>query len=366
VPLELTEEQKESVLFTMQDGKGLFDFVVSLCNREKTCNGYRIIGPEFYGNLKEVAPSMPTALVQQIARMAAAAVKSFNQRNPKKKWQCPAGKKSDQYPVNKLTVSLRGNLLTFSAVGKRVRTMIKIPEWFSGRYGVSAKDLQAGQVIRRKKDFRICLVFKVKNETGPVSGKIVGVDRGLYNLVTLSDGTIFSNRKAIAVKRRRQHLRSALQQKGTRSAKRHLKAVSGRERRFMRDVNHRITKWMANRKDVAAYILEDLKGIRDRRRGRKLNSWLSNWSFHEFQMQLKYKCELTGIRVIYVDPRYTSQKCSCCGNIDKGARNRSRYVCPVCGHSEHADVNAAKNIRDHYASPRREDRALSTARTDGP
>ena len=46
-----------------------------------------------------------------------------------------------------------------------------------------------------------------------------------------------------------------------------------------------------------------------------------------------------------MDPRYTSQKCFICGNIDKASRNRSRYQCVKCGYCEHADVNAAKNIR---------------------
>ncbi|MDR1868289.1 MAG: transposase, partial [Treponema sp.] len=48
-------------------------------------------------------------------------------------------------------------------------------------------------------------------------------------------------------------------------------------------------------------------------------------------------------------PRYTSQKCNRCGTIDKKSRNKSRYVCKHCGHTDHADVNAAKNIRDKYA-----------------
>ncbi|MDR1867947.1 MAG: transposase, partial [Treponema sp.] len=44
-----------------------------------------------------------------------------------------------------------------------------------------------------------------------------------------------------------------------------------------------------------------------------------------------------------------SQQCNRCGTIDKKSRNKSRYVCKHCGHRDHADVNAAKNIRDKYA-----------------
>ena len=122
----------------------------------------------------------------------------------------------------------------------------------------------------------------------------------------------------------------------------------------MSDFNHCVTKQLASRKDVGTYVLEDLRGIRKKRRCRKLNSWLSNWSYYQFEQQLQYKCDLVGIAIAFMDPRYTSQKCSCCGTIDKHARDKSRYSCAVCGHKEHADINAAKNIRDNYVRHRSE------------
>lgn len=125
------------------------------------------------------------------------------------------------------------------------------------------------------------------------------------------------------------------------------------------DVNHCITKRLANDPDVSTYVLEDLAGIRARRRGRKLNSWLGNWSFHQFETQLQYKCERNGIDVVRVDPRYTSQKCNACGNTDKRSRVKGRYICVKCGHTDHADINAARNIRDNHALSKR-DRVIST------
>lgn len=124
--------------------------------------------------------------------------------------------------------------------------------------------------------------------------------------------------------------------------------------RFARDCNHCVTKKLASDTRVSVYILEDLRGIRKHRRGRKINSWLSQWPFYQFQCFLEYKCTLNGIEVRYIDPRYTSQKCSACGMIDKEARKKSRYVCKRCGHQEHADINASKNIRDNYASQQKE------------
>jgi IS605 OrfB family transposase len=174
----------------------------------------------------------------------------------------------------------------------------------------------------------------------------------LYNLCALSDGKIISSKKTVAVKRKYQYNRKKLQQKGTRSAKRKLKKLSGREMRFMRDFNHVVTKQLSSH-DVSTYVLENLKGLRNQRKDHKLNSWLSNWSYFQFQSFLEYKCEFNGIEVVYVDPGYTSQKCNVCGVTEKNSRKKSNYICSSCGHIDHIDLNAAKNIRYNYVLSKR-------------
>lgn len=62
----------------------------------------------------------------------------------------------------------------------------------------------------------------------------------------------------------------------------------------------------------------------------------------------KYKAKSLGKNISFIDPRYTSQKCNCCECIDKKNRIREKFECISCGHSDHADLNAAKNIRDIY------------------
>jgi transposase len=109
---------------------------------------------------------------------------------------------------------------------------------------------------------------------------IIGIDRGLYNLVTLSDGTNISSKACKAVKRKYAYNRSMVQARGIRSAKRKLKRVAGKEKRYVTDCNHCITKRLAANTDVQTYVLEDLTGIRTQKnKGKKFNSWLSNWSF---------------------------------------------------------------------------------------
>ncbi|MGL6337654.1 MAG: RNA-guided endonuclease InsQ/TnpB family protein [Waterburya sp.] len=175
-----------------------------------------------------------------------------------------------------------------------------------------------------------------------------GIDRGLYHLCSTHDGQFFSSNKIRANQRRYLYNRKQLQQKGTRSAKRRLKAMSGREKRFMRDVNHCVSKKLANQLEYRIFALEDLSGIRNQRRGKKLNKWLSSWSFSQLEFFLGYKTTALGKETAFVDARYTSQRCSRCGNTNKANRQKSRFHCRSCGFQAHSDINSGLNIRDHF------------------
>jgi ribosomal protein S27AE len=69
---------------------------------------------------------------------------------------------------------------------------------------------------------------------------------------------------------------------------------------------------------------------------------------HQFEQFLSYKAEALGKRVVFVDARYTSQKCSRCGHRSSANRKKSRFRCGSCGYTAHADINAAVNVRDNY------------------
>ncbi len=178
---------------------------------------------------------------------------------------------------------------------------------------------------------------------------VLGVDMGIVNLATDSNGKNYSGKAINRAAMTFQHRRRNLQRKQTPSARRKLKKISGKQARFQKDVNHCVSKEIvqdAKRTD-SAIALEDLGGIRDRVTARKhRRGRLSNWGFFQLRSFLSYKAKREGIPIILVDPRNTSKQCPGCGNIDKANRKtRDDFLCRQCGLAGPADEIAAQNIR---------------------
>jgi len=295
-----------------------------------------------YAPLCQAHPDIPTGLIQTVRDTALEAVKATQfARIPRKK-------PTSGLRYDKRTLTLKGDKITLSCIGKRVKTVLNIPDYFRTIYDTWTFKSATANYKRHKRQIWIHLVFEHANPDLQSEQDIQGIDLGLRHLAVTSDGDVHSNAKARAVQRRYLYNRRALQAKGTRSAKRRLRAMSGREMRFSRDMTHIVTKILAQQADVTTFVLENLASIRNKWRGRKLNKWLSSWSFALFLMFLTYKAEALGKRVALINPRYTSQKCNHCGHIDKKNRHKSRFCCVQCGFRAHADVNAALNIRDAH------------------
>ena len=176
----------------------------------------------------------------------------------------------------------------------------------------------------------------------------LGVDLGVVNIAVDSDGQVHSASHINNVRYRHRRLRAKLQARGTRSAKRKLKRLSGKERRFAKDTNHCISKKLvAKAKDTnRAIAMEDLEGIRERVTvRRKQRTTLHNWAFFQLRSFVTYKAKRVGMPVFLVDPRNTSRTCPECGHVDKANRpSQSKFSCMVCGFAGLADHIAAINI----------------------
>jgi len=176
----------------------------------------------------------------------------------------------------------------------------------------------------------------------------LGVDFGIVNLATTSDGDVFSGEQVEAKRQWYEHRRATLQSVGTKSARRRLKQLAGRFARYQRHIDHCISKALvrAAKRTSRGIALEDLSGIRRRVRvRRRQRAQHSNWAFYQLRRFVTYKARLAGVAVTLVDPRHTSQLCPLCGHISKANRkSRDWFACSCCGFAGPADHIAAINI----------------------
>jgi putative transposase len=202
-------------------------------------------------------------------------------------------------------------------------------------------------VLHRGKFF-LLVTCDIEDLTPVETDKVLGIDLGIVNLATDSTGESFSGEQVEKQRQRYQKLRSALQSKGTKSAKRHLKKLSGKQKRFQHNINHVISKHIVQKAKAlgCSLAVENLNGIRKTATVRKSQrAKHSNWSFYQLKQFLTYKAKMLGVKLFEVDPKYTSQKCSHCGHIEKRNRkSQSLFSCVSCGYTTHADYNAACNI----------------------
>jgi IS605 OrfB family transposase len=225
---------------------------------------------------------------------------------------------------------------------------VRIKDYFEAR-----RDRIKGQsdLLYRDGTFYLAVTLDAPEPAPDDAGDFLGIDLGIVNLATDSDGETYSG-EAVELKRRvYAHRRRNLQRKGTLSARRKLKQLRGRQARYQRDTNHIISKQVVQktkgtRRGIA---LENLGGIRERVSVKsKQRARHANWSFFQLRSFIAYKAKLAGVRVVLVDPRNSSRECDLCGTIAKANRpNQATFSCtnPLCKHAALADYNAARVLR---------------------
>ena len=237
-------------------------------------------------------------------------------------------------PHDQRTMSFKGpdrvSLLTLEG---RVVVPVVMGKYQAERF-TNAKG-QADLVLRFDGKWFLLVTVDIPDEAPIPATDFIGVDLGLANIATTSDGERQTGKPVEDVRRKHNLQRKRLQRLGTKGAKKKLRRTSKKEARFRKHENHCISKKIvATAKRTGRGIaLEDLKGIRDRvtARGGDARNRLSGWSFHQLYTFLAYKAQAAGVPVVLVDPAYTSQ------------------TCPECGHCERSN---RKSPHDAMASPR--------------
>ena len=191
----------------------------------------------------------------------------------------------------------------------------------------------------------------------------LGIDLGVTNFAGLSDGRLIEPIAALASQQRRlrRYQRSVSRKvKGSCNRKKavvKLRALHKRIAQQRSDWLHKLTSGLAAEHPVIA--IEDLRiaamsasargdaaqpGKKVRQKA-GLNRGILDAAWGEFRRQLDYKLAAIGGQVLAVNPAYTSRSCRVCGHeAAENRKSQALFACVACGHTEHADINAAKNI----------------------
>ncbi|MBS0648506.1 MAG: IS200/IS605 family accessory protein TnpB-related protein [Verrucomicrobia bacterium] len=241
------------------------------------------------------------------------------------------------------TYSIKGNILSLYTLQGRIRIPMRKGS-FQEKYFSQGTPKEA-ELINRKGKWYFNLVLELPDPHRSEKTKMIGVDIGENVLAVTSMGNLYGGGKVRHERIQYFAKRRRLQSNGTQSSKQLLKKISGKEERRMKHINHEVSKRViqeAIKEEAGIIVLEDLTHIRARiKAGKKMRSRLHRWGFRQLQAFIHYKAESQGLQVMYVNPAYSSQECSQCGCL--GVRQGHHFKC-LCGHQQHSDLNASRNL----------------------
>src|SRR5713226_3824119 len=294
-----TEEQSNALLDTMHQFNAAANYVASVAWASKTANKFAL-QKLVYGELR--------ATFKLPAQLAIRCISKASEAYKRDKSIQPTFKPEGAIVYDPRVMSFKG-LTTVSLLTLSGRVLVP---FLMGRYQQSRLDAIKGQadLLSRQGVFYLAVTLEVPTPTPDEVTATLGVDLGIVNLATDSLGETFSGEQVEKNRKRYAVLRQRLQKRGTKSAKRHLKKLSGREARFKRNTNHVISKRIVQKAKAhgQAIALEDLRHIRKRTDStvrRSQRSKHSSWAFGQLRSFLSYKATLASVPLHTVDPRNT-------------------------------------------------------------
>ena len=343
----------------------LFDIIQDIYNRHinwiyetDTCNKLKAHNALYY-EIKKLHPDIPVQYIQTTRDNAIESVKSIWSRakrlhKNKSEFKKPYKKLYSAIKLDLCLFTVKSNgIVTFSNIGKRVKLDFSNNKYFMNLLQTYGNNCVFAQLKYNKhtKKFRLNICFKI-NEPKLIDinnpDKVLGIDLGLENFISTSDGKLIKAKIYKKHKRRYQYLRTKLQTKGTKSAKRLLKKQKSREVRFSCNFLHILSKMIVNL-NYDVFVFENLNDIirNAKSYSKSLNRKLSNWGFRTLITYVQYKAQNLGKHVFEINPKNTSRQCSVCNRIDETNRYKSHYICK-CGNKMHSDINAAINIKNKF------------------
>jgi putative transposase len=295
------------------------------------------------GYNKATYPDLPAVVVDTtLSRLHYALNRFFKRRKQGDRCGFPRFKSANQWhsiEFRDANNHLKGRYFQAGKIcGGKIRTVVHRP--LEGTFKVA-------RIVKRPSGWYLQCVCEVEPKPLPATGKAIGLDMGLKSLVADSEGNTVPHP---------QHLKKELKnlahsqrllcrkQKGSRRRKKQARIVARRHERIAnrrKDFLHKLARRYVEQYDTI--VIEDLN-VAGMIRNRHLARSILDASWSMFRQLLAYKAENAGRKLIAVPARFTSQKCSACGEYVEKSLSVRTHVCPSCGYVDDRDVNAARNI----------------------
>ena len=331
-----TDEQANLLLETMKEANTVCNAISNVTWQKRIFNNFKL-HHEVYHAYKATFKLSSQVLVRCIAKVADA----YKLDKKVKREFRPLG--SIGYDSRIMTYK-PNNIVSLWAIGGR----IKIPFVCHNPNYLPYIKGEADLVYKKGKFYLFQTVDVPEEDVGDVEA-FVGVDFGLTDIISTSDNTKHSADWINQYREKRQKVRSSIQRKETKGAKRLLKRLSGKERTTATILNHTISKSLVQsaKEQGKGIAIEDLTNIRftSKRRNKKFRTKLGRWNFGQLRSFLEYKSLLNGVQLVVVEPAYTSQTCSCCKHIGKRTNKVFKCTNQNCEVDVlDSDYNASLNI----------------------
>jgi len=338
-----TDEQANLLLETMKEANAVCNAISDVAWQEKIFNNFRL-HHKVYHIYKATFQLSSQMLIRQIAKVADA----YKLDKKVKRQFKPLG--SIAYDSRIMTYK-PNNIVSLWCIGGRqkINFVCHNPNYIPYIKGEA-------NLVYKKGKFYLFQTVDVPEEDVEDVEEFIGCDFGLTTIVATSDGINHSAEWLNTYREHRQKVRSSIQAKADtskRSTKRNCrklsKRLSGKERTTANLINHTISKSIvASAKEQGKGIsIEDLTNIRftSKRRNKKFRTKLSKWNFADLRVKLEYKALLNGVKLVVVNPAYSSQTCCECKHIGKRTNKVFKCTNTNCNvDTIDADYNASKVI----------------------
>jgi len=234
-----------------------------------------------------------------------------------------------------------------------VKVPIQIPDNQESPFSLSIRE---GKLLWKGDHWSLHIaVMKEVEDTPQSPSTILAVDLGeryIATSVEYADGVIknpkFYGKEVRGTRRHYAWLRKRL---GERKLLHVTKRIGHTEKRKVNAIIHNISRSIVNeaKKHNAIIVLGDLKGIRKRAKGKRMNRIVSNMPYYSLTQMITYKAQWEGLSVVKVSERDTSKTCHRCGAEGKRP-SQGLFKCLNCGLEYNADLNGAINIAERFES----------------